>query len=237
MIIVQWNFQICCSKCTCYLTLPLKPKYHNLYFIIYDIGYILHLNIFSFARKKFFANPNHKKWAPHKLILYILFPIELQLHEWIIILFQQLCMMMMNQFFKKKFLKLSLKFLLQWLLDLHIVWNRGKFVQQSKNHIAEDLIILKHYTVQSYLNLPKSLCLYSKLCSTKQWSSRTYFTLLLWKPIFSPKRVLLVGTILCFIWQTFNFYSKSGIKVNIYLVLFQKYLVSGSPKYIQFQSS
>lgn len=195
MIIVQWNFQICCSKCTCYLTLPLKPKYHNLYFIIYDIGYILHLNIFSFARKKFFANPNHKKWAPHKLILYILFPIELQLHEWIIILFQQLCMMMMNQFFKKKFLKLSLKFLLQWLLDLHIVWNRGKFVQQSKNHIAEDLIILKHYTVQSYLNLPKSLCLYSKLCSTKQWSSRTYFTLLLWKPIFSPKRVLLVGTI------------------------------------------
>ena len=113
LIIVQWNFQICCSKCTCYLTLPLKPKYHNLYFIIYDIGYILHLNIFSFARKKFFANPNHKKWAPHKLILYILFPIELQLHEWIIILFQQLCMMMMNQFFKKKkFLKLSLKILL-----------------------------------------------------------------------------------------------------------------------------
>ena len=116
---------------------------------------------------------------------------------------------------------------LQWLLDLHIVWNRGKFVQQdmeSKNHVAEDLIILKDCTVQSYLNLPKSLC-YSKLCSTKQWSSRTYFTLLLWKPIFPPKRVLLVGTILSFIWQTFNFYSKSGIKVNIYLVLFQKYLV------------
>ena len=202
----------------------------------------MHLNIFSFARKKFFANPNHKKWAPHKLILYILFPIELQLHEWIIILFQQLCMMMMNQFFKNKILKIVSKnssMQLQWLLDLHIVWNRGKFVQQdmeSKNHVAEDLIILKDCTVQSYLNLPKSLC-YSKLCSTKQWSSRTYFTLLLWKPIFPPKRVLLVGTILSFIWQTFNFYSKSGIKVNIYLVLFQKYLVSGSPKYIQFESS
>ena len=101
-------------------------------------------------------------------------------------------------FQKKKILKIVSKnssMQLQWLLDLHIVWNRGKFVQQSKNHIAEDLIILKHYTVQSYLNLPKSLCLYSKLCSTKQWSSRTYFTLLLWKPIFSPKRVLLVGTI------------------------------------------
>ena len=151
----------------------------------------MHLNIFSFARKKFFANPNHKKWAPHKLILYILFPIELQLHEWIIILFQQLCMMMMNQFFKKKILKIVSKnssMQLQWLLDLHIVWNRGKFVQQdmeSKNHVAEDLIILKDCTVQSYLNLPKSLC-YSKLCSTKQWSLRTYFTLLLWKPIFFP---------------------------------------------------